>query len=41
MVIDPKSQVSGKKLDVFRESKKIASIGAKGYSDYQTFKRLV
>ena len=34
-----KSQVSGKKLDVFRNSKKIASIGALGYSDYQTYKR--
>ena len=34
-----KSQVSGKKLDVYKDSIKIASIGAKGYSDYQTYKR--
>jgi len=34
-----KSQVSGKKLDVYKGSNKVASIGAKGYSDYQTFKK--
>lgn len=29
---------SGKKIDVFKNGKKIASIGAKGYNDYPTFK---
>lgn len=29
---------SGKKIDVFKKGKKIASIGAKGYNDYPTFK---
>ena len=28
----------GKKIDVFKNGKKIASIGAKGYNDYPTFK---
>lgn len=27
----------GKKIDVFKDDKKIASIGAIGYSDYPTF----
>jgi predicted Zn-dependent protease len=26
-----------KKLDVFKDNKKIASIGAKGYADYPTY----
>ena len=29
---------SGKKIDVFKNGKKIASIGARGYNDYPTFK---
>ena len=29
---------SGKKIDVFKNGKKIASIGAMGYNDYPTFK---
>lgn len=29
---------SEKKIDVFKNGKKIASIGAKGYNDYPTFK---
>ena len=28
----------GKKIDVFKNGKKIASIGASGYNDYPTFK---
>jgi hypothetical protein len=31
--------VSGKKLDVFRGGKKIASIGASGYADYDVYLR--
>lgn len=31
------SQVKGKKLDVFKEGKKVASVGALGYKDYPTF----
>jgi len=31
------SKVKGKKIDVFRRGKKIASIGAIGYGDYPTF----
>lgn len=33
------SKVKGKKLDVFKGDKKVASIGALGMSDYETFKR--
>ena len=29
----------GKKIDVFKDDKKIASIGALGYGDYPTFMR--
>jgi len=29
---------SGNKIDVFKNGKKIASIGARGYNDYPTFK---
>ena len=29
----------GKKIDVFKDAKKIASIGALGYGDYPTFMR--
>ena len=31
------SKLDGKKLDVFRNGKKIASIGAKGYWDYASY----
>lgn len=31
------SKLKGKKIDVFKSGKKIASIGAKGYSDYATY----
>lgn len=29
----------GKKLDVFQQGKKVASVGALGYKDYPTFKK--
>lgn len=31
------SQVKGKKIDVFKGDKKVASVGALGYSDYPHF----
>ena len=31
------SKVKGKKIDVFKNGKKIASVGALGYSDYPTY----
>ena len=31
------SNLKGKKLDVFKDGKKIASVGALGYSDYPTY----
>ena len=31
------SSVKGKKIDVFKNGKKVASVGALGYSDYPTF----
>lgn len=31
------SDVKGKKLDVFKKGKKVASIGALGYGDFPTF----
>lgn len=31
------SSVKGKKIDVFKKGKKVASIGAVGYGDYPTF----
>jgi hypothetical protein len=31
------SKLKGKKIDVFKNNKKIASIGAKGYKDYATW----
>ena len=31
------SKVKGKKLDVFKSGKKVASIGALGYSDYAIY----
>tara|TARA_R100001129_G_scaffold116290_1_gene80318 strand:- start:648 stop:923 length:276 start_codon:yes stop_codon:yes gene_type:complete len=36
VVVKP-SKVKGKKLDVFKKGKKVASVGAKGYNDYPTF----
>ena len=33
------SKVKGKKLDVFKGDKKVASIGALGMGDYETFKK--
>lgn len=33
------SSVKGKKIDVIKDGKKVASVGAIGYSDYPTFKR--
>jgi hypothetical protein len=34
------SKNKGKKIDVFRKGKKIASVGAIGYNDYPTFLEL-
>jgi len=34
------SSVKGKKIDVIKDGKKVASVGAIGYNDYPTFKRL-
>ena len=31
------SKVKGKKIDVFKDGKKVASVGALGYKDYPTF----
>ena len=31
------SKVKGKKIDVYKDGKKIASVGALGYNDYPTF----
>lgn len=36
VVVKP-STVKGKKIDVFKNDKKIASVGAIGYSDYGTY----
>jgi hypothetical protein len=33
------STVKGKKIDVFKNGKKVASVGAIGYSDYPTYIR--
>jgi hypothetical protein len=33
------SKVKGKKLDVFKNDKKVASIGALGMSDYETYRK--
>jgi hypothetical protein len=38
-VVVKKSSVKGKKIDVFKDGKKIASVGAIGYSDYPTYKK--
>jgi len=34
------SNTSGKKIDVFKNGVKVASVGAIGYNDYPTFMRL-
>jgi hypothetical protein len=34
------SRVKGKKIDVFKAGKKIASVGATGYNDYPTWMEL-
>ena len=33
------SKVKGKKIDVYKNGKKVASVGALGYGDFPTFKR--
>lgn len=38
-VVIKKSKNKKKKIDVFKNNKKIASIGAMGYGDYPTFKK--
>ena len=39
VVVKP-SKVKGKKIDVFKNGTKLASVGAIGYNDYPTFMRL-
>ena len=36
LVVKP-SKVKGKKIDVFKKDKKVASVGAIGYNDYPTY----
>jgi len=36
VVVKP-SKVKGKKVDVFKKGKKVASVGAIGYDDYPTY----
>ena len=36
-VVVKTSSVKGKKIDVFKNGQKIASVGALGYSDYPTY----
>lgn len=36
VVVKPSTR-KGKKIDVFKNGKKVASVGAKGYNDYPTF----
>ena len=36
LVVKPSTR-KGKKIDVFKNDKKIASIGAQGYSDYPSY----
>jgi hypothetical protein len=36
VVVKP-SSVKGKKIDVFKNGEKVASVGALGYSDYPTY----
>lgn len=39
VVVKP-SSVKGKKIDVIKDGKKVASVGGLGYNDYPTFKKL-
>lgn len=39
VVVKP-SSVDGKKIDVFKDGKKIASVGGAGYNDYPTYMAL-
>jgi hypothetical protein len=34
------SRVKGKKIDVFKNGKKVASVGALGYADYPTYMQM-
>ena len=36
-VVVNQSSVKGKKIDVFKNGKKVASVGALGYGDYPTY----
>jgi len=36
-VVVKNSNVKGKKIDVFKNGKKVASVGALGYGDYPTY----
>ena len=36
-VVVKRSKVKGKKIDVFKNGKKIVSVGARGYNDYPTW----
>jgi hypothetical protein len=36
-VVVKKSSVKGKKIDVFKNGEKVASVGALGYADYPTY----
>ena len=38
-VVVKRSSVKGKKIDVFKNGEKVASVGALGYSDYPTYIR--
>jgi hypothetical protein len=38
-VVVKRSSVKGKKIDVFKNGEKVASVGAIGYSDYPTYMR--
>lgn len=39
LVVKP-SKVKGKKIDVFKDGKKIGSVGGAGYADFPTYKNL-
>jgi hypothetical protein len=34
------SKVKGKKIDVFKDGKKVVSVGGAGYPDYPTYKKM-
>ena len=38
VVVKPSTR-KGKKIDVFKNGKKVASVGAKGYNDYTTYSK--